>query len=164
MGHIHDIYTRQITSFFKQEAGSYKRVQADEHFLNKFLEEPLVFSREPADVNECPPVDLSVFASFEEAYQKLIVDLTLAGIRSLHLVIPAYDLTKRVYVTGGFARNELFMRLLAALLPGKTVYASEMDNATALGAAMVLWNKVFPGDEPETDLGLRKIEPFKINN
>lgn len=163
MGHIHDVYTGQITSFFKQEAGSYKRLMADEHLLNRLLKEPLVFSSEQWVGNECLPVDLSVFSSFEEAYHKLIVDLSLAGMKSLQLVIPGNDTTKTVYVTGGFARNELFMRLLAALLPGKTVYASEMDNATALGAAMVIWNKVFAGNEPEAVLGLKKIEPFNIN-
>ena len=53
---------------------------------------------------------------------------------------------------------------MATLLPGKTVYASKMDNATALGAAMVIWNKVFKGNEPGAELGLRKIEAFKINS
>ena len=162
MGHYHDIYLQQIASFFKREAGSFKRVQSDEHLLNKFLEEPFVFTGEKDEGNQCPPVDLSVFASFEEAYHKLIVDLTLAGMKSLQLVIPEHDQTKRIYVTGGFSRNELFLRLLSALLPGKTVYASEMDNATALGAAMVIWNKVFTGTEPEPDLGLKEIEPFNI--
>jgi hypothetical protein len=37
-----------------------------------------------------------------------------------------------------------------------------MDNATALGAAMVIWNKVFQGKEPEVDLGLKKIKTFTI--
>ena len=163
MGHIHDVYTRQITSFFNQEAGSFKRIQGDEGLLKKFLEEPAVFTREQCEGNQCPSVDLSVFASFGEAYHKLIVDLTMKGIKSLQLVIPENDMTKRIYVTGGFARNELFMRLLSALLPGKTVYASTMDNATALGAAMVLWNKVFPGNEPEADLGLKEIEPLYLS-
>ncbi len=163
MGHIHDVYTGQIASFFKREAGSYKRVVADEHLLNKLLHTAVVFTGEQFDGNQCPTVDLSAFASFEEAYHKLIIDLVLAGMKSLQLVIPGHDLTKTVYVTGGFARNELFMRLLSALLPGKTVCASEMDNATALGAAMVTWNKVFAGNEPEAMLGLKKIEPFNIN-
>jgi sugar (pentulose or hexulose) kinase len=162
MGHYHDVYLGQIAAFFKRETGSYKQVQADERLINKFLQEPLVFSREQGDVNQYMPVDLSLFVSFEEAYHKLIVDLTLAGMKSLHLVVPEHDHTKRIYVTGGFARNEIFMRLLAELLPGKTVYASEMDNATALGAAMVIWNKVFQGKEPEVNLGLKKIKTFTI--
>ncbi len=164
MGHFHEVYTGQIASFFKQETANYKRVKPDERLLDKFLEQPPVFTREPCEANQCPPVDLSLFADFEEAYHKLIVDLSLAGMKSLKLVIPQQDITKRVYVTGGFARNEIFMRLMATLLPGKTVYASKMDNATALGAAMVIWNKVFKGNEPGAELGLRKIEAFKINS
>ncbi|MCX6249786.1 MAG: FGGY family carbohydrate kinase [Bacteroidetes bacterium] len=163
MGHIHDIYVRQITSFFNQEDGSYRQINGDEHLLNKLSGEPVIFPKDKCDGNTGSSVDLSVFASFEEAYHKLIVDLTLLGLQSLQLVIPQNDSTKQVYVTGGFARNALFMRLLATLLPGKTVYSSETDNATALGAAMVIWNKTFPGNEPDVDLGLKKIEPFNLN-
>jgi sugar (pentulose or hexulose) kinase len=163
MGHIHDIYTQQITSFFNQNAESYKQIQGDESLLNKLLEETLFFTKDQCNGNNYPKLDLSVFGSFEEAYHKLIIDLTMMGIKSLQLVIPDHDNTRRIYITGGFARNELFIRLLAALLPNMPVYISEIDNATALGAAMVLWKRTFSGNEPEVDLGLKKIEPFKIN-
>jgi sugar (pentulose or hexulose) kinase len=163
MGHFHDIYTQQITSFFNQKAESYKQIQGDESILSRLLEEPLFFTKDQCDVNNYSKIDLSVFGSFEEAYHKLIIDLTMMGIKSLQLVIPDHDNTRRIYITGGFARNELFIRLLAALLPNMTVYVSEINNATALGAAMVLWKRIFSGNEPAADLGLRKIEPFKIN-
>ena len=107
-------------------------------------------------------VDLSVFESYEDAYHQLMVDLTYLGLNSLQLVIPERDITQSVYVTGGFARNEIFVRLLATLLPTKLVFTSEIDNATALGAAMVLWNKAFTGTETKMDLGLKKIEPFVL--
>ncbi|MDD4604558.1 MAG: FGGY family carbohydrate kinase [Bacteroidales bacterium] len=141
MGHFHDIYVGQIAAFFNKKTDSYKQVHADESILNKFQEKPLFFIHSESAGNECPAVDLSVFSSFEEAYHKLIMDLTVTGMKSLQLVIPEQDITKVVYVTGGFARNDIFMRLLA-VLSGKTVYASEIDNATALGAAMVVWDKV----------------------
>jgi len=162
MGHIHDIYTWQITSFFHQKAESYKQIKVDESILKKHLKEPILFIGNQDDGNKYPEIDLSVFGSFEEAYHKLIIDLTMMGIKSLRLVIPDHDHTKRIYITGGFARNELFIRLLATLLPNMTVYVSEINNATALGAAMVLWKKVFSGNEPDADLGLKKVEPYKI--
>jgi sugar (pentulose or hexulose) kinase len=91
----------------------------------------------------------------------LIIDITFLALGSLKLVIPENDNTTSVYVTGGFARNILFLRLLATLLPGKTIYTSEIDNSTAFGAAITVWNKAFPGTEPFLDLGLKKIEAFK---
>ncbi|MDP4282443.1 MAG: FGGY family carbohydrate kinase [Bacteroidota bacterium] len=161
MGHFHDAYVREMTAFFNKDSESYKQVRADESILNRLQGKPFLFLNGKITGNECSPVDLSVFSSFEEAYHKLIMDLTLTGMKSLQLVMQKNDITKVIYVTGGFARNEIFMRLLATL-SGKSVFASDIDNATALGAAMILWNKAFPGNEPVINLGLKKIEPFNI--
>jgi len=50
---------------------------------------------------------------------------------------------QRIYVDGGFSKNEIFMRLLAAEFSDMEVFAAEVAQATALGAALVLhdcWN------------------------
>jgi sugar (pentulose or hexulose) kinase len=98
-----------------------------------------------------------MFGTFDEAYHWLMHDLVSLGMESLRLIIPANDKTKVVYVSGGFARNEIFVRLLAHWLPDKKVYTSEVDNATALGAAMVIWESAFGGGLPVSDLGLKKV-------
>jgi len=164
MGHMHDIIVQQITSFFNKEPDSYKQVKADEHIITEQHGKPVFFINSVDVDNIDSSAGLSVFASFEEAYHKLMIDLTLMGIKSLRLVIPENDTTKSVYITGGFARNEIFVRLLATLLPGKSVYASEIDNATALGAAMIIRHRAFSGNEPGTDLGLKKIVPFNFKS
>jgi len=50
----------------------------------------------------------------------------------------------RIFVDGGFSSNELYMTLLAAVFPEIDVFAAEIAQATALGAAMSIhhfWNK-----------------------
>jgi sugar (pentulose or hexulose) kinase len=103
-------------------------------------------------------LNLSQFLTFADAYHQLMADLVDLCLESLDLIIPAEDHTKTVYISGGFARNELFVRLLAARLPGKKVYTSEIDNATALGAAMVVYEAAFGSDRPEIELGLNLIK------
>jgi sugar (pentulose or hexulose) kinase len=160
MGHMHDVNAEQIADYFNVKADYYKGVEANEILVQKLVHNRIFFNNGvPSDYID-PTVDFSTFASYEVAYHQLVIDLTYLGIKSLELVIPENDQTRSVYITGGFARNVIFVRLLAALLPGKVIYTSEIDNATALGAAMVLWNKAFTGTEPELDLGLKKIEPF----
>jgi sugar (pentulose or hexulose) kinase len=100
------------------------------------------------------------FQSFEEAYHQLVYDLVHLGMNSLQLIIPAHDNTKTVFISGGFARNELFTGFLASMLPGKKVVTTEIDNATALGAAMVVYEAAFGREVPEMDLNVRKIEGF----
>ncbi len=51
---------------------------------------------------------------------------------------------RRIFVDGGFSKNEIYMRLLAASFPEMEVFAAEVSQATALGAAMSIhssWNK-----------------------
>jgi sugar (pentulose or hexulose) kinase len=84
-------------------------------------------------------------------------DLVNLVMESLSLIIPVKDQSRVVYISGGFARNEIFMNLLASCLPDKKVYISEIDNATALGAAMVVWEAAFGKGLPAIDLGLKTV-------
>ena len=83
-----------------------------------------------------------------------MVDLCM---ESIQLIIPENDVTEVVYITGGFARNKIFVKLFANRLPGKKVYTSEMDNSSALGAMMVLYEKAFEEKLPAVDLGLKEV-------
>ncbi|WP_128543563.1 FGGY-family carbohydrate kinase [Larkinella soli] len=79
--------------------------------------------------------DLSSFESAEEAYTQLIVDLVQILNVSIRLVdsnVPT------LYVDGGFARNPIFMQLLANLFPEKQVFTSQLPQATAIGAALYI--------------------------
>ncbi len=46
----------------------------------------------------------------------------------------------KIYVDGGFSRNEIFMNLLAEAFPSLEVFAAEVAQASALGAAMVMYH------------------------
>jgi sugar (pentulose or hexulose) kinase len=101
--------------------------------------------------------DLSMFASFGEAYHQLMYDLTELTADSIDLVITPGDEKMNLFVTGGFAKNPIFTRLLAARFRDKRVYTSEIANATSLGAALVLWKCFGAKEEPAPDLGLQRI-------
>jgi L-fuculokinase len=62
-------------------------------------------------------------------------------VRSTNLVLTPD--TRRIYVDGGFTKNEKFLVLLAQSYPGLEVYAAEVAQASALGAALAIheaWN------------------------
>jgi len=161
MGHIHDVNVERLENHFGVEPGSYKKVKTSRSRIAELSKKKgeVMFFRDnvPADYIDSS-VDLSVFKSFEEAYEQLVCDLVDLGMESLKLIIPADDRTKTVYISGGFARNDLFNGLMASKLPGKKVYTSEIDNSTALGAAMVIWNSAFGEGKPPVDLGIKLIE------
>jgi len=161
LGYIHDVNVEEISQHFGVDAGYYKKLKADTGLLTSLVKKNgkrIFFEKSmPADYID-RSVNLSLFKSFEVAYHQLIHDLVSLGMDSLNLIIPKDDKTEIVYISGGFARNEIFVKLIAAWLPGKKVYTSEIENTTALGAAMVLWEDSFGEDTPDIDLGLRECK------
>ncbi|HMP93096.1 MAG TPA: FGGY-family carbohydrate kinase, partial [Phnomibacter sp.] len=86
---------------------------------------------------------LSSFVNAEHAYHQLIFDLVITQVASSLLVLQ-HTAVENLYVDGGFSHNEIYMQMLANALPGYKVYAANVAQATALGAALALhqhWNK-----------------------
>lgn len=90
--------------------------------------------------------DLTDFTDLASAYDQFMVDLVGQQIFSLNLLLKDAPV-KQLLVDGGFSKNEWYMRLLARAFPELEVYAAEVAQASALGAALM----VYTGDTP-TDL------------
>ena len=103
---------------------------------------------------------ITLTGSFDEAYLQLIADLSRENADAVKLVVPKNDITKSIYVSGGFARNETFVRMLATIFPDKKVFTSEVDNATALGAALMVWDAMEIEAKPAINLGLKAYKGF----
>lgn len=93
--------------------------------------------------------ELSDFDTDEEAYHQLMQDIVAQQCASTQLMMNGSDV-KKIFVDGGFGRNEIYMNLLASAFPGKEVVAASMAQATALGTALAIhssWNnKPIPKD------------------
>jgi sugar (pentulose or hexulose) kinase len=87
--------------------------------------------------------------NFEQAYHRLIMDIMVQQAASTRLVLEG-TAVRRIFVDGGFARNQVFMHLLAAAFPHIEVFAASIPQATAIGAALAIhshWNNLsLPGD------------------
>jgi sugar (pentulose or hexulose) kinase len=162
LGHIHDVNVERLESHFQAGEGTYKRIVPKPDQLRDLWnqgEENTEFFGEgiPAGYVDSE-TDLSQFKDFGEAYTRLMMDLTQLAVQSVRLLIPRDDTTNHLYITGGFAKNPFFTGFMAIAFQDKEVFTSEMDNATSLGAALVISGKVWPDVAPTPDLGLYKVE------
>ena len=162
MGRIHDVNVERLNKLFGADDSAYKTVALDEEMIrviNQKSDGNRVFFHEgvPEDY-----VDLSIekesFSSFEEAYHQLVIDLVDLTEESIGLIIGEEDNTKDMYISGGFSKNPIFLKLIASRFPDKNVYTSEVANATSLGAALVLWNGIDASFNPVIDLGLIPVK------
>ena len=84
--------------------------------------------------------------NFERAYHRLMQDIMAQQVQSTQLVLHDTGV-RRIFVDGGFGRNQVYMHLLADAFPGAEVFAASIPQATAMGAALAIhehWNPHFP--------------------
>ena len=121
--------------------------------LNSLMEKGLPLSAEEMLMTDW---DLSYFTSYEEAYNSIMIALVELQAKSTDLVL-AGGSVNRIFVDGGFTRNPVYLHLLAKAYPDREVFAAEVAQASALGAARVMhahWNT---SSEPADLIAYRHI-------
>lgn len=161
LGHFHDANLERLVLRFGTNQDDFKKVKPNLFILNRLLrEKKRTYFRNGVPAGGLDEsVDLSAFGSFEEAYHVLVHDLVSLTFDKIALILPRNDKSKVVYITGGFTRNEIFVSMLSGYLREHKVFISDMDNATALGAAMVVYEAAFGHMLPQVDLGLKFVIP-----
>lgn len=84
--------------------------------------------------------------SFEQAYHRLMMEIMTRQVQSTQLVLHN-TVVRRIFVDGGFGRNQVYMHLLADAFPDTEVFAASIPQATAMGAALAIhghWNSHSP--------------------
>ena len=163
LGRIHDLNVERLQEHFFTDEAAYKRVDAAPGIIRQLWEsgeEGRLFFRSGIPVGM---VDLGVeyrkFGSFEEAYRRLMVDLARQVVNAIGLIIAEKDSTKHLYITGGFAKNPIFRTVISLAFPEKQVFTSEVENASSLGAGLVMADKIWEGAADHLDLGLMEVKP-----
>ncbi len=158
LGNMHETAVNMINQHFGTISDAYINSKPDltiekrlkEKFGDRrFFLKPGLYSREFIE-----RIDLFDFSSFDEAYHQLMRELGEITIEAINLILPENDDTENLYITGGFSKNMLFPRIIATAFPSKKVYTSIVNNASALGAVLIMTEKINPEKQHELNLGL----------
>ncbi|WP_430817189.1 FGGY-family carbohydrate kinase [Carboxylicivirga sp. RSCT41] len=157
MGYFHEKLVEKLNVHFGADADYFKTIPYQPELIqllkNKYQDAkcffPLGIKGFDEGINE---IDLSGFKDFDEAYTQMVIELTSLCIESIALIIPENDETEVLYVSGGFARNPIYIKLLADHFSSKKVFTSEIDNASALGAALVIADQLDGFDKTKIQL------------
>lgn len=138
-GNAHELGIKKLAVHFNKAADHYKTVKPDMDWMYAAKEKLDAHNNLQEDFEK---TDIAQFSSYEEAYHALVRYIVSQQVASMQLALKG-TVVKRIFVDGGFGRNEIFMYLLAASLPEMEVFAASMAQATALGAALAIhsaWN------------------------
>ena len=153
-GNEHEQQTKRISSHFHKSSFSFRNIKFDQEMIARLQEKNGIDHKnaKPEEVLKeslFEKRDLTEFATAEEAYHQLILDIATQQYVSTQLVLKGTPV-KRIFVDGGFSKNAVYMNLLASFFPEMEVFAASMAQATAVGTAMSIhksWNKTpFPTD------------------
>jgi sugar (pentulose or hexulose) kinase len=154
LGHMHETAARKIASHFGKPEDYYKNVKYDRSLSSslkeKFSEKTVFFQDEPLSREFRERIDMYQFRNLEMAYHQLMNELGNLTVESVNLILSESNDISNIYITGGFSKNEHFLNYIKDHFSEKNVYTSEISNASALGAALVI-----SGLKPELNLGLK---------
>ncbi len=144
LGNAHEKGAERIASHYAIPADFFKAIQFDQD-LSALAQERLLSK----DFSSFEAIDLMEVVSPDLAYNILIAVLVKKQIESIDLILKHQD-AENIFVDGGFSKNHVFMSMLASHYNGKKVFAAEVAQATALGAALAIhdaWNPNPIGDD-----------------
>jgi sugar (pentulose or hexulose) kinase len=144
-GYEHDQEVTRIAEHFNIAAHTLKSLKYSSKTIAKLCSK-ITENNQDADSFSAKSLfsnrDLNQFKNGAEAYHQLIFDLVKQQVFSTRLIL-SKDI-KRIFVDGGFSKNEIFMHLLADKLPEVEIFASYISQATAIGSALAIhqaWNQ-----------------------
>lgn len=158
LGNMHEAGVKMLNDHFRTTDDFYKNVKYDQDLLKMLKsrysgDRRAFFNSGPGSREFKERIDLFDFISFDEGYHQLMSELSDLTCEAIRLILPDKEDTENLYITGGFAKNKIFLKLIAKSFPSKKVYTSVINNATALGAALVIYQSIHD-KQPELNLGL----------
>lgn len=161
LGNMHEAGVKMLNEHFRISGEYYKEVKFDADLIRILRQrysgdKRVFFNSGPGSREFRDRIDLFEFRSFEEGYHQLMIELSELTYESIRLILAENDETENIYITGGFARNPIFLKLIAKAFPAKKVYTSVIKNSTALGAALVMFSSL-ESEPPQLNLGLTEI-------
>ncbi len=157
-GYEHEQQVQRLAKHFNKVLHHYKAIAYDNALLKKLDKKNIAKTtgNSTAMVQQSAFENrlLDNFETYEESYHQLMLDIIAQQVFSTKLVLNNTPV-KKIFVDGGFGKNDVYMRLLAAAFPGIQVCAASIPQASALGAALVLHDHLSKKEIPQGLINLK---------
>ena len=161
MGNEYRLQVEKLTDYYKKEYGYHREVQFNQDIYLKLIEKPKVYFKfEGISLQRLPQeTDLEHFATFEEAYHQLMIELMELQIDTISNAIGNSEI-RTIYIDGGFTDNDVFMKLMSHHFSNFKVLSTQSPLGSALGAAMVISDKQVTSKFLKENYRMKKLVPL----
>ena len=142
LGRVHEVNAIELSNHFGVTKSHFLELTLNKELCSSILEknENIFFPGEIADDFKSELKDLDCFGGYEKAYYQLIYEITSRVYQGIMRILDADNYLKEVYISGGFNRNDIFVEYLHQMMPDQKILFPKGENASALGAAMLMKN------------------------
>ena len=138
LGYTYQQKLEEIGHYFKYDLKNLSKELFDNHLLDTIsTSNQRYFSFPLLNMEEIPAsaTDLSLFTSFDIAYYQMVWELSTYQIKAIKIASEG-KIFQRMYIDGGFSKNNIFIQSLKIQLPATEIIVSEFSSGASLGAAM----------------------------
>lgn len=140
LGNEFNIQLNNLANYFNEKKDAHLQIKFSEKIFSKLntnYQRYFAFDSIPLEREQPKKNNLSSFKKYEEAYHQLMMELVEMQEAAAKRAIGKTKINK-LYVDGGFADNDLFVKMLSRHFPKMKIRTTQSPLGSALGAAMVL--------------------------
>ncbi len=140
LGRIHEVYLEALSSYFKVNIDTHLKLKLNNHLCDDILSNSSrIFLAEGMDTEfEAKKDLLENFDRYESAYYQLIFEISKKVITAIELILDENKSLTDVYISGGFNKNDIFIKFLSLLKPRVSIKIPDVKNESSLGAALLM--------------------------
>src|SRR5699024_8841492 len=166
LGHEYSHHKKKLDAYFNRDVDG-EAISPDTSMLNELIQADddkkklkleTAHTSGPFQHENPKEWKIEQFETYKEAYHQLMLDLVAIQAESIKLAEGDEPINK-IIITGGFGRNEFFVRLLASRFPNKKIYIDSLSHASALGAATII-NEESASNKLKELMALRQHSPM----
>jgi sugar (pentulose or hexulose) kinase len=159
-GYEHEQQAKRLAVHFKKPTDFFTGVQYNADIIEALKVHSANDNNLASEPRSFAQTDLNLFENYETAYHGLMADIIQQQVRSTNLVLKGTEV-KRIFVDGGFGKNQVYMHLLAEAFHEIEVYAASVPQASAIGAAMAIHSQWNSHSLPSDIIELKLFSPQK---
>lgn len=147
LGYEYEHQVRSLSNKYKVSAKKIRKIKYDAKVDKKIRRNAeRYFQFTYLGENELGLPSPEIKLNLKKIYHQLMAELVDLQIRALEHIIKNARI-KSIIIDGGFIKNEVFLKMLVARIPGLPIYSSKTPAGSALGAAIALmpecWSKKY---------------------
>ncbi|MDX1939328.1 MAG: FGGY family carbohydrate kinase [Saprospiraceae bacterium] len=164
LGNEYRIQVEKLCTHFGKAYGYHRKIKFDKALYHRLkLNELPHFHFESINLPRTQPemTRLDVFENFKTAFHQLMIELVELQVQSVERAIGDTPIQK-IYIDGGFADNDIYLQLLKRHFTNYTLYTAKSPLGSALGAAMMLSDRVINKEFLKNNYALKKLTLAKL--